>query len=278
MRLAPLLLVPALFLAGCSGGDEADGRTEVVAAAYPLAWLATQVAGTDAEVVDLVDPGVEPHDIELTPRQVADLRAADLVVHLKGFQPAVDDALEDTPALDLALLQDKGSDDPHIWLDPVRMRAAVIAMTDRLIEVDPDHAEGYRTRGTALAAQLEQLDATFRSSLRGCARKEVVTSHAAFGYLAARYDLVQRGISGLAPDAEPSPADLAQVVRFAREHKVTTIFFETLVDPAVAKTVAEEVGARTAVLDPVESVRDGDDYLTVMRRNAKALHDALGCA
>jgi len=278
MRLAALVLVPALVLAGCSSGAEDDGRSEVAAAAYPLAWLASQVAGADAEVLDLVDPGVEPHDVELTPRQVADLREADLVVHLKGFQPAVDDALDDTPALDLALLQDKGSEDPHIWLDPLRMRAAAIAMTDRLVEVDPDHADGYRTRGKALVAQLAQLDATFRSSLQRCARKEVVTSHAAFGYLAARYGLVQRGISGLSPDAEPSPADLADVVRFAREHRVTTIFFETLVDPAVARTVADEVGARTAVLDPVESVRDGDDYLSVMRRNAAALHDALGCA
>jgi len=278
MRLGALLLVPALLLSGCSGGEEPAGPTEVVAASYPFAWLASQVAGADARVVNLVKPGVEPHDLELTPRQVADVRSADLVVHLAGFQPAVDDALEDTPALDLGLLKDKGSDDPHIWLDPVRMRTAALAVTDRLVELDPDHAEGYRTRGRALLSSLEQLDGTFRGALRSCARKELVTSHAAFGYLAARYGLVQHGISGLSPDAEPSPADLASVVRFAKQHRVTTIFFETLVDPAVARTVAGEVGARTAVLDPVESVRGSDDYLTVMRRNAAALHDALGCA
>ena len=128
------------------------------------------------------------------------------------------------------------------------------------------------------AATLVALDATFRTALRSCARRDLVTSHSAFGYLAARYGLVQRGITGLSPDAEPSPRRLAQVADFARAHHVTTIFFESLVSPKLARTVASEVGARTAVLDPVEGVRGDDDYLSVQRRNAGALHDALGCA
>lgn len=278
MRLTRLLAVPLLLVGACASGGSGDGRTQVVAAAYPFAWLAERVAGPDADVTDLVKPGAEPHDVELSPRQVAALRSADLVVSLHGFQPAVDDALGDAPALDLAVLRAKGSSDPHVWLDPLRMRTAAIALVDRLVDLDPDHAEGYRTRGRALVADLTALDATFRSALGGCVRSELVTSHAAFGYLASRYSLVQHGISGLSPDAEPTPQDLAEVIRFARSHHVTTIFFESLVDPRVARTVAAEVGARTAVLDPVEGVRGTDDYLSVQRRNAGALHKALGCA
>jgi zinc transport system substrate-binding protein len=168
-------------------------------------------------------------------------------------------------------------DDPHVWLDPVRMQAMAAAVAERLAQRDPAHASSYRSRAAAVQADLQALDRDFRIALTGCARTDVVTSHAAFGYLANRYGLVQQGISGLSPDAEPSPGRLAEVTRFARAHHVTTIFFESLVSPKVAQAVAAEVGAKTAVLDPVEGVKKGEDYLAVQRRNAAALHDALGC-
>ena len=280
MRLSWLVLLP-LLLTACGGGTaSSSGRPEVVAAAYPFAWLAQRVGGPDATVTDLVKPGAEPHDVELTPRQVGVVKErADVVVYLKGFQPAVDDALGDgKQGLELGAVVGAHDGDPHGWLDPVRMQQAAQALAGRLAQADPGHAADYRSRAAAVVADLAALDRDFRTSLTGCARHDVVTSHSAFGYLASRYGLVQRGISGLTPDAEPSPRRLAEVARFARANGVTTIFFESLVDPKVARTVASEVGARTAVLDPVEGVRHGDDYLSVQRRNARALHDALGCA
>jgi zinc transport system substrate-binding protein len=168
--------------------------------------------------------------------------------------------------------------DPHVWLDPLRMRAIVDAIASRLAARDPSHAVAYRQRAAATDAKLFGLDALFRQSLQHCAQTDIVTSHTAFAYLARRYGLHQVGITGLSPDGEPSPGRLAQVAQFARAHHVTTIFFESLVDPKLAKTVASEVGAKTAVLDPVEGVKAGDDYLSVMRRNAAELHTALGCA
>lgn len=280
MRL-PLLVVPLLLLTACGGGTAGgSGRPEVVAAAYPFAWLAERVGGPDVTVTDLVKPGAEPHDVELTPRQVGLVKEqAAVVVYLKGFQPAVDDALGGGDrGLELGAVMGAREGDPHVWLDPVRMQQAATALADRLAQRDAEHAAAYRSRAAAVVADLAALDGAFRTALTGCARHDVVTSHSAFGYLASRYDLVQRGISGLAPDAEPSPRRLAEVARFARDNGVTTIFFESLVDPKVARTVASEVGARTAVLDPVEGVAAGDDYLSVQRRNARALHDALGCA
>lgn len=283
-----LLLVTVALAAGCgSSGASADPRLQVVAAAYPFAWVTRQVGGPDVRVSELVKPGAEPHDIELAPRQVGSLQVADLVVYLDGFQPAVDDGLRDTPArarLDVATVVTRqplagagGEPDPHVWLDPVRMQALAGAVGERLAARDPAHAPAYRTRTAATVEALRQLDGTFRARLASCARIDIVTSHSAFGYLAARYGLVQRGISGLAPDAEPAPGAVASVARFAREHGVTTVFFESLVSPKVARTVAAEAGARTAVLDPVESVPPGEDYLSVQRRNAATLHEALGC-
>lgn len=288
----PLLAVVAVLAACGNGGTPRDeaGPVDVVAAAYPFAWLAGQVGGPDVTVTDLVKAGAEPHDVELSPRQVGKIGTAALVVFLKGFQPAVDDAVAQTGATTLDLGTVVGqqpleggsgaidSKDPHVWLDPVRMQTIATALGERLAKRDPAHAAGYRSRAAAVVAVLGQLDALFRSSLTGCTSKDIVTSHSAFGYLAGRYGLVQRGISGLSPDAEPSPGRIAEVARFARQNHVKTIFFESLVDPKVAKTVAAEVGAQTAVLDPVEGVRVSDDYLSVQRRNAAALHEALGCS
>jgi zinc transport system substrate-binding protein len=289
MRLTTLTIaLPLMLVAGCAGGGTAvKGRVDVVASAYPFAWLASQVGGSDVVVTDLVKPGAEPHDIELSPRQVGTLQQAAVVVYIKGFQAAVDDALGGgTQGFDLGTVvtqqplvggQEATGKDPHVWLDPVRMQTAATTLADRLAAKDPAHAAGYKARAATLVTKLAVLDTTFRTALKGCARKDIVTSHSAFGYLAARYGLVQKGISGLSPDAEPSPKRIAGVATFAKQNHVTTIFFESLIDPKVAKTVASEIGAKTAVLDPVEGVRGGDDYLSVQTRNAAALHTALGC-
>jgi zinc transport system substrate-binding protein len=284
VRRALLCLV---LLTGCTSGLSHDGKVQVVASAYPFAWLAEQVGGSDVDVTDLVPPGAEPHDIELTPRQVGLVQEASLVVYLRGFQPAVDDALgSGKQAFDLGTVVtqqplttggEQTAKDPHIWLDPVRMEAAADALAARLAAKDAKHAAAYRARAAAVKQQLEALDTLFQSDLMGCARHDIVTSHSAFGYLAARYALVQRGITGVSPDEEPTPRKIVEVAQYAKAHHVTTIFFESLVDPKVAKTVAAEIGAKTAVLDPIEGVRGNDDYLSVQRRNAAALHAALGC-
>jgi zinc transport system substrate-binding protein len=282
VRLAALLLLP-LLLTACGTSSTASGKPKVVVGAYPFAWLVSQVGGPDVSVTDLVKPGVEPHDVELTPRQVGAVKDASLVVYLRDFQPAVDDAVEGAHGYDLGrLVHQLGTDegagkDPHVWLDPVLMQDMATGIADRLAGLDAAHAQGYHDRAAAVRRELEGLDRETSRALSGCRTHDVVTSHAAFAYYAARYHLVQRGISGLSPDAEPSPKRLAQVADFARENHVTTIFFESLVSPKLARTVASEVGARTAVLDPIESVRGSDDYLSVMRRNTATLRTALGC-
>ena len=291
VRLLPLLLV--LALCGCTASAASDGRARVLASAYPFAWAAQQVGGPDVHVTDLVRAGAEPHDVELSPRQVGSFEQADVVVYLHGFQPAVDDAIRESPRrarLDLTRVVDvrpfssdltgdsESGVDPHVWVDPLRMSAIVRAIADRLRSRDPGHAPAYTARETATLARLADLDAFFRTQLRSCARRDIVTAHSAFAYLAGRYGLKQVGVAGISPEAEPSPGRLAKVARYARAHGVRTVFFGSDVDPKLADTVAREIHARTAILDPVEGVSGSDDYLSVMRRNAAVLHDGLGCA
>ncbi|GAA4585293.1 zinc transport system substrate-binding protein [Actinoplanes octamycinicus] len=300
-RLLPLLLVLA-GLAGCGARAEAGGRLPIVAAFYPLQFVSERVGGDLVQVVNLTKPGAEPHDVELSPRQVARIVDARVAVYLHGFQPAVDAAIAQNAERQgydvsgaVSLLHadeaegqeaegheghDHGDEatDPHVWLDPVRLAAIGDGLAERLATTDPAHAADYRARAATLHRQLTELDAEFAAGLATCARRELVTSHTAFHYLADRYHLTQVGITGVDPEAEPSPRRLAEVAAEARAHGTTTIFFETLVSPKVAETIAREAGATTAVLDPLEGLTDPDaDYFSVMRANLAALTTALGC-
>jgi zinc transport system substrate-binding protein len=288
--------------AGTDGGD--GGKFDVVTAFYPLEFLSKRIGGDAVSVSNLTKAGAEPHDVELNPRQVGQISDAGLVVHLKGFQPAVDEAVEQEAkdrAFDAGSVVEllpaaaghdhegeepeagheeeaAGGQDPHVWLDPVRFATIAEKLGERLAAADPANAAGYRSRTAAVRTELTALDTEFATKLKTCERREIVTSHSAFNYLAKRYALSEIGITGISPEAEPSPQRLAEVTREAREHGATTIFFETLVSPAVAETIAREVGAKTAVLDPLEGLTDpGADYFSVMRANLAALTTALGC-
>ena len=269
MRL--LLLVVLFGFAGCGGGGRDDSET-VVAAFYPLAWAAEQIAAEGTEVVNLTPPGAEPHDVELSPRDVESISDARLVLYAGGgFQPAVEDAVSEREGVSVDVLD--GDRDPHVWLDPVRF-AEVVRKVGRAFE-RPGQAE-------LLADELSRLDASYRLGLSRCERRTLVTSHAAFGHLAARYRLTQLSLTGTSPEAEPGPRELERLIDDVRASGATTVFAEPLVSDRVAETVAREAGAKVAVLDPLEGLSEdrlaaGDDYLTVMRANLAALREALAC-
>jgi zinc transport system substrate-binding protein len=276
VRTAALLAALGLLVSGCASDERRD---EVVVGVYPLQWVVQQLVADSVTVTNIVPVGAEPHDVELTPRQVAEAQAAQ-VFRLDGFQPALDDLGGDDvwQADGLDPIEVEGTRDPHVWLDPVRMKALAGYVEHVLVSElgypTPEYGRGL----SRVEESLDRLDRDIRAQLTGCRTREVVTSHAAFAYFAQRYGLTQRGITGLSPESEPSPRRLAEIAAYARDHGVRTIFFESLVSPKVAQTVAREVGATTAVLDPLVSVSGCDDYLSVMRRNAATLHRALGCA
>jgi zinc transport system substrate-binding protein len=285
MRLIVILILIStcgLALVACgsgSAGGSGSGKETVVAAFYPLAFAASEIGGDSVDVKNLTPPGAEPHDIEVSPQDVAEVRDADLVLLLgHGFQPQLEDAagnadnvalLLDTPGLDV-----HSNEDPHVWLDPVRY-ARVVERIGRLL--------GKPAAANELEKRLADLDTEYRVGLAHCARHEIVTSHEAFAYLAERYGLEQIAITGLSPEAEPEPGKLQDVVDLVRAHGVTTIYFETLVSPRIAETVARETGAKTAVLNPIEGLTEedaskGEDYFSLMRANLSSLRAGLGCS
>ncbi len=258
MRMTIILILTLLF-AGCGGpsGSSVAGKKHVVAAFYPLAFAAQQLGGSRVRVENVTPPGAEPHDLEVSPAIVQDVQSADLVL-----------LLLDTPGL-----RRFSNNDPHVWLDPHRFEL-IVERIGRALHT------GART--IRLVRRLRALDREYRAGLAHCKRHEIATSHEAFAYLAQRYGLRQVAITGLSPEAEPAPRDLQRVVDLVRKTHATTIFYETLVSPRIAETVARETGARTAVLNPIEGLKPfeakrGEDYFSLMRSNLAQLRTALGC-
>lgn len=289
LRVLAAVATLSLALSGCGASGDASGSgRQAVAAFFPLAWVTEQVAGDGWEVTDLTQPGAEPHDLSLGIAQTADLDEADVVVFEHGFQPQVDEAVDnvaDATAVDAADavkligLDDSSETDPHFWQDPLLMADLADAVADALAGVDPEGAGAYRDNAQKLRTRLEQLDTEFREGLDGCERDTVVVSHEAFGYL-ERYGLHFRAIAGLSPEAEPTPAVLAELEDLIRAEGITTVFSERLASPATAESLASDTGVQSAVLDPLEGPGEGDaagDYVALMQQNLLALQQANGC-
>ncbi|WP_328298546.1 metal ABC transporter substrate-binding protein [Streptomyces sp. NBC_00435] len=307
VALAATALTACSGAAGASGGK--DGKLDVMASFYPMQFLAERIGKDHVKVDTLTKPGVEPHDLEITPKQTAQLGEADVVLYLKTLQPAVDKAVAQSgvknvvDAAALTKLEVHGTsghddhaaeegasdghdhshgetgEDPHVWLDPVKYAEIAKGVGAALAKSDPDHAADYKKNTDELVAELGALDTEFKDGLKNTTSRTFITTHSAFGYLAERYGLDQEGISGVDPESEPSPARMKDLQAVAKKDNVSTVFFETLASDKTAKSLAADTGLTTDVLDPLEGITDksqGADYFEVMRANLKNLQKALG--
>lgn len=307
VRIGLALSAAALALTGCGSADtgSSDGRLSIATSFYPLEYATQQIGGDHVDVTNLTQPGAEPHDLELTPKQILQTTKADALIHLEDFQPAVDNAAKEAgdSAFDISPFArldlkppadeqdhggeedhagpDHGSVDPHFWLDPTRYADVVDAIADHLAKIDPTNAADYRVNATAFTGRLGTLDKDLKAGLSDCRSTDLVTGHAAFGYFADRYGFHQESVSGLSPGAEPSPTALADLIAHVKHDKITTVYAETLVPADVAKTLARDSGATVAVLDPIEGLTDasaGSDYFEIMRSNLATVRTGQGCS
>ncbi|MEK4660566.1 zinc ABC transporter substrate-binding protein [Priestia sp. FSL H7-0729] len=359
-----LLFSLTLIVAGCGQKSASDANTastgtsvpvetetaklNVQVSFYPMYEFTKNVTGDLADVHTLVPAGMEPHDWEPTPQDIASIEKADVLVYngagMESWMDQVKDSLSSGKLVqveaskDIDLLEggehdhhhedseatehdhdhdpangataeehdhdhavevtteehdhdhdaeaeeghghDHGGLDPHVWLSPALAVKEVRNIEAGLAQAAPEHAEQFKQNADTYIAQLESLDQDFKAAVTDSKRKDFITQHAAFGYLAKEYGLQQVPIAGLSPEQEPSAAQMASVIDFAKEHQVKTIFFETLVSSKVSETIASEVGAKTAVLNPIEGLTEeeiaaGMDYISVMRQNLEALKLAL---
>lgn len=298
-RLASALLslVTAAALSACGSGEgEPDSASSsgqplrVVALVYPLAFTAAEVGGDAVSVVTLTPAGVEPHELELRTSQIIAIKQADIILNLPGLSAADQAVAQNNPraALDVTagidLLPIAGaaeasaeSFDPHIWLDPANLGILADNLAQAISARRPDLAAAVSGRAAAFGKQMAELREGFAAGTESCRIRDLVVTHEAFGYLARAFDFTQHGLSGISPEAEPSPARLRQVAQLIAAKGVQTIYFEALVSPQVAETLARETGVATAVLDPLEGNTGERGYPALMRENLAALRGGQDC-
>lgn len=305
-----IVVLTIVLATGCrktAGNKNADGRLAVYASIYPMVDFAKKIGGGKIEVIQMVPAGIEPHDWEPTAADVVDLEQADVFIYNgAGMEHWVEKILQSLQNDELVIVEASrgislleghgheadhdGADgdhqdedekyDPHVWLSPINAQKQMEAIKNGLIEADPQNEDYYEENFKQYVAELGALDQEFRETLSTVANKDIIVAHQAFGYLCSKYGLNQLPIEGLAPDSEPDPARIAEIIAFAKAHQIKVIFFEELVSPKVAEVIAKAVGAQTDILNPIEGLSDeqqakGDDYFSLMRKNLQALKNAL---
>jgi len=294
--------VLVLTLVGCSNSTQTAELPlpQITTGAFPVAWLASELAGGCAGVTDLTPSGGDVHDLELTASQTRAILSADLVLTVSGFQPSFDDAVTTRTGTTLDLIneinpitgvkhghghadEDAHADedgeqlDPHFWLDPSRSLTAVELISNQIAALDENCATAVASNKQRVISDLTQLDLAYSSELAQCQSRTLIVSHQAFGYLADAYNLTQIAVAGLDPEGEPSAARLKEVINLAKAQEVSAVFTESSANPAVAETLAKELAVGILTLDPIELKPASLDYLLVMNTNLENLKQGLAC-
>lgn len=292
-----------LCLMGCTSNTankKNNKKLKVTASFYIMYDFAKKIGGNKVEVTNMVPAGTEPHDWEPSTKDLIEMEKSDVFIYNgAGMEQWVDDVLEslDTEELTtveaskgIKLLKDSDAhdhdhehsseNDPHVWLDPQNAKYEMNKIKEALIKADPKNKDYYESNYQKEAKKCDELDQLYKKKLAQVSKRELVVAHEAFGYLCEAYNLTQMGIEGLSADDEPDPKQMSEVIEFAKKHKVKTIFFEELVSPKVAKTIAKETGASAKKLDPLEGlsnkrIKAGEDYFSVMKQNLSAIKEAL---
>lgn len=315
MKWALSLVGATALLAGCGAAGSTTENTEsdklqVVTTFYPMYDFTKQVAQDDAEVSMLLEAGMEVHSFEPSSQMIAEIQDADVFIYNSPeMETWVPDVLASIDTSDMVVIcasdaitlleyegeahahdhesEEEGANaghshtvDPHVWLDPVLAQTEVSTIAEGLAEADPDNAEDYLENAGIYNGKLNELDEAYRAAFEGTENRTFVTQHAAFAYLAARYDLNQISVTGLNAEVEPSAAALATLSDYVKANNISHIYFENNASSQAAETLAEEVGVELAVLSPLEGIteedqKEGSDYISVMLDNLEALKKSI---
>lgn len=292
-------LIFIIFLLTINNGIAGtQDKITIAASFYPLAHFAEQISGDYADVKNIMPPGAEPHEFEPTPRDIQKIYSSDIFLfHGAGLDPWAERIRSDlkkqgTTVLEMAehisvahsdpKFNGNGYSDPHTWLDPLFAIREVEAIRDVLIDTDADNKAIYNRNSQSYIRKLRGLHEKFVSGLKNCSRQNIIVSHNAFSYMADRYGLTIHAITGISPEEEPSARKMVELVKLARKTNIKFIFFEELLSPRLAETIADEAGAKTLVLNPLggltpKNISEGRTYISVMEDNLRNLRMALEC-
>lgn len=308
LSLALLLLLAACDTANVeSRTPAAAGKLQVVTTLFPLYDFARSIAGERAEVTLLLPPGMEPHSFEPKPDDMVRIARAGLFVYtnpimepwaarvIQGVAQGTVRVVDAGRGVAYQKVAPDGDDDghdhghhaggldPHIWLDLGNARLMVNSILDGFTNADPANAAYYRNNASLLRSRLDDLDRRYFEGLSSCRRREFLHGgHYTFGYLARRYNLSYRSLSGVSSESEPSAARMAGMVRLIRESGGQYLFAEELLSPRLTETLAAEAGVRVLRLHGCHNLgrddfRAGLTFISLMEQNLANLRKGLAC-
>ncbi|MCR4326915.1 MAG: metal ABC transporter substrate-binding protein [Candidatus Roizmanbacteria bacterium] len=276
-----VIIVGIFFLS--PSRQQSPQTVSVVASIYPYGFLAQAIGADDIVVSVIVPPGAEAHDFEPSPKDIAKLEEADVVIaNGAGIEPWLDEVQKTRSRLQKpTLIMAPDAVDPHVWLDPNTMKRFAAILSDELSRVDPQRASVYAQRTVVLQKQLTALDARMKQTLSNCEYTSAIVAHDAFGYFGRAYDIKLIPIAGISHEDEPSAKKIAELIDLIRSNQIHAVYFESYADPTLSQTLVEETGVISLPLDPAETISDDDsattNYLTIMEENRKQLQKGLVC-
>lgn len=294
--IAAILIFSFSFFAKRVIPQNDPNKIKITTSFYPYYFFASRIGGDKVNVINITPPGAEPHDYDLTSGDIVNIQTSKALIINGQVEPWKKKITKDLSDNDVKLVETSDNlftletidetgtltKDPHVWLNPKNAKEQVLKIADTLVAVDTKNEEYYRSNANKLNIELDKLYIDYSNGLATCTTRDIITTHAAFAYLAAEFRLKQVSITGLSPEEEPSLKKLSEISDFAKKNNVKYIFFESLVSPKLANTIASEIGAQTLVLNPIEGLTpeelsQGQNYFTVMNDNLKNLKIALNC-
>jgi len=304
-RIGVISLFSILLIAAVGCGNQEDtqpksNKLKVVTTFYPMYDFTKNVAGDKVEITMLLEAGTDTHGYEPSAKEVTAISDADVFIYnseeMEVWVPSVLDSIdtENTVVVNasegISLLEstedpdeheaEEHEVDPHIWLDPVRAQEEVSNIKEGLIAADPENKEMYETNAIDYNEKLQALDQEFEIAFSDATKRTFVTQHAAFAYLADRYNLEQVSIAGISTEQEPSPAKLAELQDYVKENDINYIYYAEASSSQIAETLANETGTELEILNPIEGITTEDqekgiDYIQLMKNNLAALQKSI---
>ena len=286
-KIATIIFTILLFIIGCSNkssnenaSDTSNTKLQVYASIYPIYDFAKKIAGDKADIYNMTSAGSEPHDFEITSKDMANLTKANLFIYNGGgmehWVDTVKDSIKDIKYIEASLGIPNDELDPHFWLSPIKAKKEMENIKNAFIEIDSNNANYYNSNYNVYAAHLDDLDNIFRNYLSNIKNTNLVVTHPAFGHFCKEYSLNQVAIAR----DEADPKAMSETITFIKNNNVEAIFYEDFSSSKLVDSIAKETGVKIYTLNPIESlseeyINSGEDYFSVMEKNFEALTNGL---
>lgn len=298
LKMILTMITGLLIISGCAPSQEAetDNKPTIYTSIYPIQYAVERIGGNTVHAKTVYPPGVDAHTYEPTSKEMTDIAKGDAFFYLgagmEGFAGSAADALakQDTKLVELGEHESlfhtetaheddghhHGDQDPHIWLDPIRMIDMAEIIKDNLIALYPEQEDDFNQNFEALKTDLKQLNDQYKTVLQDKTNKKILVSHAAFGYWEERYGITQIAINGLSSSSEPSQKDLTKIVDQAKQHHMKYIIFEQNVSNHVSEIIQDHIGAESLTIHNLsvlteEDIDQDEDYISLMEHNLDTL-------